>query len=344
MSATLPLPLPKSRPRERAQPSARGALAPFVAAAGPAPAAPSWPSGSKSRTLAPATAVLQRHWQKKNSVEEAMLELYHADISVAKAEEIARLLWGDQATVATVSDSCRRIAAEISGWCARRITRPQVYVFYQALELRSPVARLQVAVGVGEDGTREVLAVRASAPGEDDAAGELLRELRTRGLRGTALFVGDNDPAMAAAVAKHFPRARYQGYLHLLGRDLRAQLPATYTLMIERAVAGMHAAATKAEATAAATALAAELRREGQPEAAARVTQAAGFLFNHFHFPSGHRTRLQDIEPLRKVLSAFRERIRIIGPVSDEALVLLAAARLRHVAHTSWENRRFIAL
>jgi len=304
---------------------------------------------SKARSFAPSTAILRQHWQRKNSLEEAMLELYYGDVSVAKAEEMARLLWGENTTIATVSEYSRRIGERIRHWCQREIMRPQVYVFLQALPLKQKidgeyrVTMLQAAIGVCEDGTREILAIRHSPAGEPDPWGELLRDLRHRGVRGTRLFVGENDPEAPAAVARHFPSARYQGCLHLLKRDLLAQVPVAQVYFVQNMLAAMHASGTKKEAAAHASALAAGLRKEDLAGAAALVERSAGFLFSYFDFPPGHWSRLQDIEPLKKTLNMFRERIRIIGPVPDEeALVLMAGARLRYVSRMTWGRRRFI--
>ena len=68
---------------------------------------------SKTRTLAPVTAIMRRHVQKKSSLEEAILELYHGNISVSKADEIARILWGEKATAALISDCAKKSR---SGW------------------------------------------------------------------------------------------------------------------------------------------------------------------------------------------------------------------------------------
>lgn len=305
-------------------------------------------AGGKTRRLAAPAAILARHWKRKNSVEEAMLELYHAAVSAAKADEMARLLWGDGAGIALVSECCREISQRISAWLQRKIPEPQVYVFFQTVAVKQKinaenrVSQLVAAIGVNRAGIRQGLAV-ADASTAEGLWDRLLLDLKQRGLREVELFVGANDPAAHAAVARHFPAARYQGCLAHLQRDALAKVPVTevHSLMMAFDRLGRHTSEPLALAEAAD--LVARLRKARLTEVADLVGQCAEFQFSYLRFPASHWGRLHDIEPLKNVLSEFREHVRLIGPVSsDEALILMIAARMRHVSRVFWARRRYI--
>jgi putative transposase len=304
---------------------------------------------SKTRTCAPVTAILRRHLQKKSSLEETILELYHGNISVSKADEIARLLWGDQATAALISEYAQKITHRIQPWLQREIRAPQLYIFLQSMAVKQKIGSekrittLFAAIGVCGKGTREVLAVTSAAAGEEDPWGWLIADLKRRGLRGPQLFVGENDPAANAAVSSHFPKARYQGSLAQLERDVLRKLPVSDMHSVTSAFEIIQAGSTRQTATAEIAALVNKLRRAGKREAADLLEEAAPIQFSYYHFPKSHWARLRDNGPLRQVLREFREWIRLSGPVSDDnALILMVAARLRSASRHSWVWRCFV--
>jgi transposase-like protein len=69
---------------------------------------------------------------------------------------------------------------------------------------------LLVAVGVNDEGYREVLAVEAAAGERSETWRGLLQGLVGRGLRGVKLVISDDHDAIEAAVKVELPGAAWQ--------------------------------------------------------------------------------------------------------------------------------------
>src|SRR5262249_4095881 len=50
------------------------------------------------------TAIIERYWRRESSVEEALIEMYLAGVSVRRVEDITEALWGTRVSPSTVSD------------------------------------------------------------------------------------------------------------------------------------------------------------------------------------------------------------------------------------------------
>ncbi len=293
-------------------------------------------------------AILARHWKGRNSREEVMLELYHANISISAASAIARLLWGENTGVATVATGRDQAVGAIRTWLQREITEPQVYVYFQSITVKQKVraetlvTRLIAVIGVNSIGMREGLAA-VVVPSEETGWGALLAELKRRGLRGTKLFVGENEPTLAAAVMRYFPAAQYQGCLEELEAAALAKVPVSQVHFLMGAFAGLRELADESQARRQIGALGRRLREQHLVEAANLVEQCADFQFSYLGFPFGHHGRLRDIEPLQSILRDFREHIRLIGPLLEsEVLVFMLATRMRYAARHMWSQRRYM--
>ena len=70
----------------------------------------------KLRSLPFETAIIERYRRRESSVEEALVEMYLAGVSVRRAEDITQALWGTRVSASTVSDLNQKIYKQIEEW------------------------------------------------------------------------------------------------------------------------------------------------------------------------------------------------------------------------------------
>ena len=117
------------------------------------------------RNLPFETQIIERYRRRESSVEEALVEMYLAGVSVRRVEDITEALWGTRVSPSTVSALNQKIYAQIEAWRNRPIEGEHAYVYLDGIWLKRSwggevknVAVL-VAIGVREDGYREILGV-----------------------------------------------------------------------------------------------------------------------------------------------------------------------------------------
>jgi transposase-like protein len=159
----------------------------------------------KLRTLPFETAIIERYQRRESSVEEALIEMYLAGVSVRRIEDITEALWGSK--VSAGSNLNQKIYAEIEQWRQRPLSGKYPYVYLDGIWLKRSWGgevknvSVLVAIGVNENGYREVLAVSEGTKEDVASWQEFMRQLKQRGLAGVRLFISDKCLGLVASVA-----------------------------------------------------------------------------------------------------------------------------------------------
>ena len=136
----------------------------------------------KLRSLPFESAIIERYKRREISVEEALVEMYLAGVSVRRVEDITQALWGTRVSPSTVSELNQKIAVQIEEWRNQPITGEHAYVFLDGIWLKRSWGgevknvSILVAIGVNQDGYREVLGVMEGTK-EDKASWDNVRNL-----------------------------------------------------------------------------------------------------------------------------------------------------------------------
>ena len=118
------------------------------------------------------TAIIERYRRRETSIEEALMEMYLAGVSVRRVEDITEALWGMRVSAGTVSDLNQKLYERIEQWRNEPIVGVHPYVYLDGICLKRTWAgevrnvSVLVAVGVGAEGFREILSalLRGTAP------------------------------------------------------------------------------------------------------------------------------------------------------------------------------------
>src|SRR3954464_12878954 len=82
------------------------------------------------------TAIIERYRRRESSVEEALIEMYLAGISVRGVEDITEALWGTRVSPSTVSNLNKKIYVKIEAWRNRRIEGEHPYLYLKGGQVR----------------------------------------------------------------------------------------------------------------------------------------------------------------------------------------------------------------
>jgi len=82
------------------------------------------------------TAIIERCKRRESSVEEALMEMYLAGMSVRRVEDITEALWGMRVSAGTVSDLNQKMYERIETWRNRPIGGTYPYVYLDGISLK----------------------------------------------------------------------------------------------------------------------------------------------------------------------------------------------------------------
>jgi transposase-like protein len=301
------------------------------------------------RKLPLETAIIERYRRRESSVEEALIEMYLAGVSVRRVEDITEALWGTRVSPSTVSELNQKIYGQIEAWRNRPITGRHAYVYLDGIWLKRSwggevknVAVL-IAIGVDADGFREVLGVAEGSKEDAQSWRSFLRHLKERGLSGVRLFVSDKCLGLVESLAEFYPGAAWQRCVVHFYRNVFTVVPSGRVKEVAAMLKAIHAQEDRASADQKATAVVAKLEAMKLPKAAATVRDGVGETLSYMSFPREHWRCLRTNNPLERLNREVRRRTRVVGAFPDgNAALMLVAARLRHVAGTRWGTRRYM--
>lgn len=82
------------------------------------------------------TAIIERDRRREVSIEEAIVQMYLAGVSVRRVEDITEALWGTRVSSGTVSNLNRKVVAHIERRYRRTIKGEYAYVYLDGLALK----------------------------------------------------------------------------------------------------------------------------------------------------------------------------------------------------------------
>jgi len=203
--------------------------------------------GPKLRQAKFETAIIDRYRRRESSVEEALMEMYLAGVSVRRVEDITQALWGMRVSAGTVSDLNQKMYERIEAWRNRKIEGVYPYVYLDGISLKRTwggevrnVAVL-VAVGVGEDGYRDILGVAEGC--KEDKAGwsSFLAYLKRRGLQCPELFISDKCLGLIESLAEYYPDAQWQRCMVHFYRNVFSVVPKGKVKLVAAMLKAIHA-------------------------------------------------------------------------------------------------------
>jgi len=301
------------------------------------------------RKLPLETSVIERYRRRESSVEEALVEMYLAGVSMRRVEDITEALWGTRTSASTLSQLAQKVYGQIEQWLGRPIEGEHAYVYLDGIWLKRSwggevknVAVL-IAIGVDAEGFREVLGVTEGAKEDAESWRGFLRQLKERGLTGVKLFVSDKCVGLVESLVEFYPEAAWQRCVVHFYRNVFTAVPSGKVREVAAMLKAIHAQEDLACAREKASAVVTKLREMKLSKAAEMVETGIDEALSYMSFPREHWRCLRTNNPLERLNREVRRRTRVVGAFPDgRSALMLVSARLRHVAGTKWGLRRYL--
>jgi putative transposase len=301
------------------------------------------------RSLPFETQIIERYRRRESSVEEALVEMYLAGVSVRRVEDITEALWGERVSPSTVSELNQKIYTQIEAWRNRPLEGEHAYVFLDGIWLKRSwggevknVAVL-VAIGVRSDGYREILGVAEGLQEDKESWRGFLRHLKERGLRGVRLITSDKSVGLVECLPEFFPEAAWQRCTVHFYRNVFTVVPKGKRKEVAAMLKAIHGQEDRQAAREKAQAVVAKLMAMRLSQAAEIVRLGHDETLSYMAFPREHWTRLRTNNVLERIMREIRRRTRVVGAFPDgRSALMLVAARLRHIAGTKWGTRCYL--
>lgn len=253
------------------------------------------------------SAIIQRYQRRECFVEEALVEMYLAGVSMRRVESITEILWGQKVSAGTISSLNQKCFAKIEEWRSRKLTEKYPYVFVDGIFLKRcwggsfENASVLVAIGVTEDGYREVIGTADGLKEDTESWKNFFVWLKSRGLDGVKLIIGDKNLGMVESIGEMFPNARYQRCTVHMYRNIFSVVPRKTVKEVAKMLKAIHAQENKAAAKEKGKSVISRLREMKFNKAADKLENGLEEPLTYMEFPSEHWLRIRTNNVIERV-------------------------------------------
>ena len=288
---------------------------------------------------------LEKGQRSERALTLTLAEMYVQGVSTRKVSAIVDQLCGTSVSSSLVSKAAIQLDETLEAWRNRPLDEFR-YIFldarYEKVRQNGQVrdAAILIAVGVGQDGKRQVLGVSVSLSEHEAHWRTFLQRLVARGLSGVQLITSDDHAGLKAARIAVFggiPWQRCQFHLqqnagaHVPRQEMRREVAEDLRTIFnapDRHTAEAYLARTVQKYAQSVPALANWLEKN-VPEG-----------LTVFSFPASHRRRLRTANGLERLSREIKRRTRVVGIFPNEAACLrLISAVLMEIDET-WQTDR----
>ena len=305
----------------------------------------------KLRALPFETAIIERYRRRETSVEEALVEMYLAGVSVRRVEDITEALWGTKISSGTVSRLNGKIYETIEKWRMIPVEGEHPYVYLDGISMKRSWSgevknvSILVAIGVNKEGYREILGVAEGAKEDKASWTAFLRYLKGRGLKGVELIISDKCLGLIESLGDFYPKAKWQRCMVHFYRNVFTVVPKGKVREVAAMLKAIHAQENREEAIRKAGSVAKKLEVMKLGKAAKLLSEGIQETLSYYDFPEEHHRRIRTNNPLERIMGEIRRRTRVVGAFPDgNSALMLVAARLRHIAGTKWGLRQYLKM
>lgn len=303
----------------------------------------------KLRKLPFETAIIERYKRREESVEEAMIEMYLAGVSVRRVEDITEALWGARVSLGTISNLNQKIYVQIEEWRNRPLTVSYPYVYLDGIYLKKnwggsiENVAILVALGVNAAGNREIIGAAEGGKEDKESWMKFLRSLKERGLKGTRLMVGDKCLGLVEAIKEVFPETKYQRCMVHFMRNVFTNVPKSKGKEIGAKLKAIFAQEDRAACLRKAAEVAAYLRENKLKSAANALEDGIEETLTYTDFPQEHWLKIRSNNGIERINREIRRRTNAVGCFPDgQSALMLVCARLRHVSASEWGVKTYL--
>ena len=170
------------------------------------------------------TALFAPYQRRMEDLEAFALAMYAAGISTRKVGEVLGYLLGETYSASTISRIAEGVLPRLEAFRKRPLKLRYAFVYLDALfvkvfqenegvataHAKRSIPAAYLALGITKEGCREVLGFWLLPTESSMGWGDLLLELKERGLEEVLLFITDELPGIETAIKRVYPRAHWQ--------------------------------------------------------------------------------------------------------------------------------------
>jgi putative transposase len=294
------------------------------------------------------TDLFARYQRSEQALVSALLEMYIQGVSTRKVKQITEELCGTEVSAATVSRINKALDEKLGKFASRPLLEDYPYLIldarYERVRQDGVITKqaVLVALGVGHDGRRQVLAVELAQRESASSWKQFLLKLRERGLMGVKYVASDDHAGLKQAIFEVLPEASWQRcYVHFL-RNAKDYLPVKADPDCMQELRWMY---DRRELKEARSDLALWLRKweKRYGKLCSWVEENIEETWNFYQLPQHHRKHLKSTNVLERLNQEIKRRTLVVRIFPNEESCLRLVRALAVEIHESWmEGPRYL--
>ena len=261
-----------------------------------------------------------------------MMEMVINGVSTRKVSAITEELCGKQFSKSTISELCKNLDPVVDEFRNRKIDSKYPFVIVDALYTkvretgRVRSKGLLLAIGVRDDGHREILGFCVADSESETSWSEFFETLKQRGLVDVDLIVSDNHGGLVAAIRKHFQGASWQRCQTHFSRNVLDKTPKCLQPKIKQCLSEIYNA-PKLEIARTLRDEMLETYADSAPKAMETLESGFDDVMAVMTLPKKYRKRLRTSNSIERLNQEIRRRERVIRifPNEDSLIRLIGA-------------------